>query len=217
MKKSESIDLLAAALAKAQSEMARAEKGETNGFFKSKYANLSSIMEASFPALNANGLAVSQLITQGDTGRFTVVTILMHSSGQYIQSQADVLHEADKGKNPNHALASAITYMRRYMLGSIVGVMLDEDDDGNSSHPQKSNQRPYQPPKVIPICPDQLKDIESYKEKIGDQEYEKFIHNMKQYYMIPNIFDLPESAYKKVKESLDLKVKAMEAPDAAPF
>ncbi len=84
-------DKIAAALAKAQSEMSNAPMNRVNPHFKSKYADLASIRDAVIPALTKHGIALVQTTImprdrRGSTGSFILVTTLLHSSGQYIES-----------------------------------------------------------------------------------------------------------------------------------
>ena len=118
---------LMASLAKAQGEMKIAGKDSNNPYFKSRYADLASIVEASRPSLTKHGLSVMQQITISETGQRVLITTLGHSSGQYIQSRVAITPV----KDDMQSLGSAITYMRRYAYASLVGVVAsDEDDDG---------------------------------------------------------------------------------------
>lgn len=130
--KSEQINELAAALAKAQGEMQTAKKDASNPFFKSKYADLSSVWEACREALTKHGLCVSQMIEQNENGD-VLCTMLIHSSGQWLSSIIPIRVKEAKGGNELQALGSTLTYIRRYALSAIVGVAPDEDDDGNLS------------------------------------------------------------------------------------
>ena len=87
--KSPQLDQLAAALAKAQSEMEGAKKESTNPFFKSSYADLHAVIKSSFPYLSKNGLSVSQG-NEIIPGAICVTTTLMHSSGQWLRSKIKV-------------------------------------------------------------------------------------------------------------------------------
>ena len=98
------------ALLKAQKEMGNAIKGANNPFFKSKYADLNSVREAVMPLLNENGILVLQPIVHID-GKNFVKTILMHESGQTIESFTEILF---KVSNDPQAQGSGITYARRY-------------------------------------------------------------------------------------------------------
>jgi hypothetical protein len=126
MEQSASIAELAKALAKAQSEMGSAITDSTNPFFKSKYADLASVIGSSRPFLAKNGLSVTQLTDSGDNGHIRIWTQLMHESGEWIRSKLDM-----KPQKPGpQELGSCITYARRYAYASMVGVY-QEDDDGN--------------------------------------------------------------------------------------
>jgi hypothetical protein len=141
MDKSETIGALAAALAKAQAEMTHARKDAANPFFKSRYADLSSVMEAIRGPLTANGIAVVQSTDTDDSG-VIVETVLMHSSGEWISGRLRVRPVKDDPQ----ALGSAITYGRRYGLQSMVSLPAD-DDDGNAAsgnRPQQQQARPTQ-------------------------------------------------------------------------
>ena len=126
---SESINELAAALSKAQGEFAAIPKTETNPFFKSKYAGLPDVIGAASKTLAANGLSVSQFITRDELGSEVLKTYLLHSSGQYIEHDMS-LH---LGKLDSQGQGSAVTYARRYSYMSVLGLVADEDDDGNKA------------------------------------------------------------------------------------
>lgn len=123
MTTSESIHELAAALAKAQAAMKNATLNRVNPHFKSKYADLAGIRDAVMPVLAAHGLSVVQAIGAG-----AVQTRLLHSSGQWIESECPIPPVQDMQK-----LGSAITYARRYSLSAIACIAADEDDDGNEA------------------------------------------------------------------------------------
>ena len=126
--KPQEMGALFAALAKAQGQMKGAIKDSANPFFKSKYADLSSVWEACREALAANGLSVVQFpVSEGEL--VGVRTILGHASGQSLES---VFWVKPKANDPQ-GLGSAITYLRRYALAAAVGVA-PEDDDGESAH-----------------------------------------------------------------------------------
>lgn len=118
---------ISAALAKAQAKMGRALKDSQNPAFKSKYADLASVMDACLPALNEAGIAVIQPFYQDEFGRY-VKTILVHESGETFECAVPLI----VGKNDMQGLGSAITYARRYGLMSMAGIA-PEDDDGNAA------------------------------------------------------------------------------------
>lgn len=116
-----------AALAAAQMEMGRALKSASNPHFKSKYADLSSVVDACMPALNSHGIAVYQP-TGTEGGAHFVETILAHESGQMISCRVPLII----GKNDMQGYGSAVTYARRYGLMGMAGIA-PEDDDGNAA------------------------------------------------------------------------------------
>ena len=138
------ISELAKALHKAQGTLAGAKKDATNPHFKSRYADLASVWEAARPALQANGLSVTQTFS-GDTGEaVTIETMLLHNSGQWMASYLTL----KPTKADPQGIGSAITYGRRYGLSSILGIVADDDDDGNqaSHQPAKTPARPPETP-----------------------------------------------------------------------
>ena len=128
MNQSEQINELAAALAKAQSQITGALKDSKNPFFKSSYADLASCWDACRKQLTENGLSVIQTtdIEQTGTAEAVVVvrTTLAHQSGQWI---AGILPVKAKDDGPQ-AQGSGITYARRYALAAIVGLAQIDDD-----------------------------------------------------------------------------------------
>lgn len=123
---------IATALVKAQSEMSNPKKGNTNPFFRSKYADLNAVREAVMPILNENGITVLQPLVNID-GKNFVKTVLLHSSGEYLESFTEIVYSKS---NDAQAQGSGITYARRYGLQSFVCVGADDDDGNKASTPQ---------------------------------------------------------------------------------
>src|SRR4051812_44068306 len=128
MKTSESISKIAPALLKAQRNMGAATKDAANPYFKSKYADLGSVMEVVKDPLNAEGISILQPVSSRD-GSHYVETLLLHESGEYIASEALKL---ELNKTDMQQLGSAITYARRYTLQSLLSIPA-EDDDGEGA------------------------------------------------------------------------------------
>ena len=139
MNKSENINELASALAKAQSQIKNAPFDKVNPHFKNKYSSLASIRDAVTPALSANGIAIIQCVNS-DT--MMLETVLAHSSGQFISDNVRIVVA---GSATPQAFGSALTYARRYGLASIVGISSDDDDDAEiaeeevKKHPLKAH------------------------------------------------------------------------------
>lgn len=126
---------LAVAMAKAQAQVKTALKERTNGGFKSKYADLTSIWDACREALTKNGLSVIQR-TDFEGSTIWLETMLLHTSGEHVCSR----YPLRPVKEDPQGFGSALTYARRYCLAAMVGVVADEDDDGNAA-----SGRPTQP------------------------------------------------------------------------
>lgn len=119
---------IATALAAAQINMGKALKQSNNPHFRSKYADLGSVMDACLPALNEQGIAVIQPTGENELGRF-VQTIMIHGeSGEQLMCQVPLI----VGKNDMQGYGSAVTYARRYGLMAMAGIA-PEDDDGNAA------------------------------------------------------------------------------------
>lgn len=136
MNKSAEIDQLAAALAAAQAEFQAVPKTAENPFFHSKYADLPSVVMAASPILSKHGIALSQM-PDFDGENDLLTTLVMHKSGQWIEATARLhLVKADP-----QGQGSATTYMRRYAYSGGVGIVTDEDDDGNAASRPKGSSR----------------------------------------------------------------------------
>lgn len=129
MEHSQNLSELALALARAQGEIQDAKKDLVNGTFGSNYADLTSTWSACRRALSSNGLSVIQIpLNDG------LETMLLHSSGQFIKGvmpfPEDNTNESTLA-TPVQRLGTVVTYIRRYMLASMVGVApKGEDTDG---------------------------------------------------------------------------------------
>lgn len=122
--KSESLAELATALSAFQSECGNVPFDSVNPHFKNKYASLAGIVDHTGPLLGKHGLSVSQLI-DGDNVR----TLLLHKSGQWLQSSIPVKKQQDTAQG----YGAGLTYARRYAYAAILGIASDEDDDGNAA------------------------------------------------------------------------------------
>jgi hypothetical protein len=119
------IGALALALAEAHKAFKPLKKEVTNPFFKSKYADLAAVIEATYDGLSKNGLAIVQSPMLNGSS-VTVTTMIVHSSGQWMR--ADLVMPSDK--MTAQGVGAAITYARRYSYQAFVSVAADVDDDG---------------------------------------------------------------------------------------
>lgn len=157
-----------AALAAAQADMGPVLKENVNPAYKSRYADLASVVAACLPALNAHGLSVYQPMREVDGKRY-VVTIIAHESGETLENPVELL----LGKSDMQGLGSAMTYARRYGLMAMAGVA-PEDDDGQlaaaspakqehrqQARPQQSEPQRNQGPTAIEVAAGSLAGAET--------------------------------------------------------
>ena len=134
IEQSESIANLAAALVASQSKFNAVPKTADNPFFKSKYADFATLKLAADPIINGEGLAVTQHLGFDGTNDL-LTTRLFHQSGEWIQSTTRLF----LNKQDSQGHGSATTYAKRYAYGAILGLVAEEDDDGNkASAPAKA-------------------------------------------------------------------------------
>lgn len=128
---SEKITDLAKAMLEAQRAMSPVTKNADNPFTKSRYATLTQVMETCRKALFDNGLWVTQYTVPAESGFISLITKIFHIESEQWQSS---LLTMPAPKNDPQAYGSALTYMRRYGLSVIVGIVCeDDDDDANSA------------------------------------------------------------------------------------
>lgn len=139
IRSSESIANLATALAAAQAEYKVVVKNCKNDHFKNKYADLSSIIDATRDALSKQGLCFVQCPTLTE-GRVSALSRLMHKTGEWLEFDLSL----KPGQDTPQAFGSAITYGRRYGLAALLGVSDADDDDGNAAQPDSGKMPAHQ-------------------------------------------------------------------------
>lgn len=170
MEKSESIDQLATALSKFQGELNQPSlnstvevKTRTGGSYKFKYADLSECKKAANKPLSNNGLSVAQLIEDD----YSICTMLLHASGQWISSRVKI-PATEQGAQ---AIGSAITYAKRYAFCAILGIVADDDEDGNLSQGNTANKKNSTPSKPeLKMFDLKLVDNQEFMQKIYSYE-----------------------------------------------
>jgi len=136
--RSDSILKLLAALFVAKHDFKQVKKEHVNSYFNSKYADLSDVIDATYEALSKNNLIIFQEPVLSN-GIASLSTTLIHTSGEYIRN---IFPVHAKGEDPQ-SMGSAITYLRRYALGSILGIAPESDDDGNAASKPKPLAQAY--------------------------------------------------------------------------
>jgi hypothetical protein len=143
LKRSEAINELAAALAKAQSAMrtvgnsSKVKIESAKGKYEYRYATLSDFFDVARKPLGDNGLAVLQP-SHALGNEVVVQSLLLHSSGQWIETELRMLA---RDMSPQ-SIGSAMTYGRRYAFAALIGMASsDEDDDGAAAQPEGSREQ----------------------------------------------------------------------------
>lgn len=141
------IGALAKALAAFQAEMPTVTKNHTatvksdKGSYSYTYAGLADVSEAAMPLLAKHGLSFSTL----PSGQ-TLVGMLLHESGESLTASLPI-----NGATPQQ-IGSSLTYMRRYLLGCMTGVVTDDDDDGQQAQ-QAARRKPAPRQQAAPPPP----------------------------------------------------------------
>jgi ERF superfamily len=134
--RSQEIAALVGALSLAQAAIVAPERNRTVNVqprdqskpsYSFAYATLNRIIEVIRKPLTDNGLWFTQIMKE-DSGTYILDTRLMHSSGQWIACQTPLIWDGNGG---NQQFGSALTFMRRYSLTSLLGIAAEEDDDAN--------------------------------------------------------------------------------------
>lgn len=131
MNRSETISKLAISLVKFNSEVNSISKDAKNPFFKSEYVTLDALILNTRDILQKNGLVIMQSPLSKEDGSIGIQTLLIHESGEFIESEPIFMKPA-KANDPQNA-GSIISYMRRYSYQAILNLNTGEDDDANIS------------------------------------------------------------------------------------
>lgn len=130
---------IAKSLARFHEEMGNVAKDASNPFFKSKYAPLETILPAIKEPLKNAGLVFTQVPTWLSSEKEMIpalnTRIIDIESAEEISGTVPLI----LAKQDPQGVGSAITYMRRYALVSMLGLNCDEDDDGNSASEVKTD------------------------------------------------------------------------------
>lgn len=187
MRTSETLGKIAPALVKALSEIGGVGRAADNPFFKSKYATLENVIDASKPILAANGIVLVQFPGAFNGGAMSLETVLLHDSGEWV-SGSEAFGVAT-GKQDPQAVGSALTYARRYAQMAVLN-MPAVDDDGEASMPR--NQ-----PKVTQ---DQADTLAALIEDVGADKA-KFLAYLK----VSSLKDILAVNYSSAVEALEAK------------
>lgn len=129
-----------------------------------EYAKLEDIAHAIKPALKESQLSYRFTQKQSE-GLIKVICTVTHSSGHFETSELTSQADFSGGKDQLKAIASALSYLRRYTLTGSLGIVVGgEDDDGaNASEETKIESTPEE------------KVINQYSQDDFDKNYPKWM------------------------------------------
>lgn len=124
MKTSETIAQIAPALVKALAKIEGAAKSARNDHFKSRYATLEAVIDASKDVLAQHQLCLLQFPGALVNGALSLETVLMHESGEWVSGDFQIA----LGKVDPQGVGSALTYARRYAQMAALNIPAVDDD-----------------------------------------------------------------------------------------
>lgn len=151
---------LTQALLRVQEKLEAVKKTSANPYYKSKYANLESVLSIVKPLLEENKLLLLQPCGRDTQGSF-VATEVRHLNGEAVQCRVYFPEPADMQK-----LGASITYGRRFGLTSLFA-MEQEDDDGETAVGRGELLK-----KIQQLDPVKAKMAETYLDKAGNDPTE---------------------------------------------
>lgn len=159
MRTSEKTSQIAEALINAQGRMEGVVRDSENPFHKNKYASLEAVIATIKPVLQAHDLGFVQFPGKVENGCITVTTRIIHITGEWIESDAQI----PLAKMDAQGAGSAITYGCRYSLMAALGVP-PVDDDAESAvlrthEPVKKTAPAPAPVKAEPASDDVAKNF----------------------------------------------------------
>ena len=146
MKTSTTINALAKSLAAASASLRNPGQDATNPHFRSKYTSLVGLIDSLRAPLAAQGIIVLQPVSSPVAGRVRVTTTLLHSSGEWMSSTADLPSGATA-----QSFGAAVAYLRRYALQSMLGVSGDADADDDGEAERVKAEKPLTKRKAEPV------------------------------------------------------------------
>lgn len=193
--KSENINELAQALAKAQGEFPVLEK--KSKAYNYMYADLAETIQAVQDPLNKYNLSISHEVVQGEV--YKITTVLMHSSGQWISTEMPLLFREDGKVNAMQALGSAITYAKRYSIGCLLNLAADKeiDDDGVKAGRMGEN---YPKDKIETLTMDQVEVVEDYLKEFPDSRKDLLAR-----FKVTAVLYLPKTSYDYIVKTFEKK------------
>lgn len=213
IKTSPQINEIVAALAKAQGEMKPAVFNRVNPHFRNRYADFTSCMDAVREPLSKNGLAISQMPSTTADGKFVLVTLLAHGSGQWMAGEFPLI----SAKQDSQGIGSAMTYAKRYSLCGMLGIVADEevdadDDDGEAAagRGQPARQAPQPAAQTAPAAKlgkAEVVALTNLIQNLDEESNKSFLEWINKSFNAKSIQDIPQNCFEKCMVSLNTKIK----------
>lgn len=182
-----------AAFARLQSELpaaVRAGKGHNS----KAYARYEDLIEALRPCLARHGFSLSHRVDTSDA-RIKVIGILGHEGGHSEETQFSAPPDTSGNKTPIHAMASTISYGKRYVTLTLTGIATEgEDDDAKRATVGAT------------ITDDQAEQIKAALDS-GGGELPRFCA----YYKLEKLSDLPASRFESAMKAIEASAKKRSA------
>ena len=192
---SSTIAKLALAQTKVQKEIKDLPK-ESKGFAH-KYTTFDKLVQYLRPILSKHGISFIQMPC-GDNENVGVITIYMHTSGEYISSKIET--QIIQAQNKYQSMGSAITYFKRYSLASFVGIASDEDTDGNVKGAPQTTQ-----PAKKKLSAQQFKDLNLLVADEKEDFRDKVVHSVQSLNIHQDNLEAWIQKYKQAKENKEKK------------
>jgi hypothetical protein len=193
MKTSQEIAKVSAAVVATQAAIKTVTKDGQNRT-GAPYATLDAIIEACKEPLATNKLAVIQFPT-GEGEAFKVVTRVQHESGEYFESETPLL----LGKKDMQGYGAAVTYAKRFALGSFFNIATEVDDDGNAT--QKGDNGKNEAKRQ-----EQLKAIESGLTLLKADRSKYIEHLCQTYHVVKDVSELNDASLNKAVIAMNQRI-----------
>ena len=202
------------------------KKSGKNPHIGSKYSTLMDVFEACKKPLEENGVHISfttEVLNMNDRIENILVCTLYHlPSGEKLESKVSCLDDTKKG---SQAIGSGITYMRRYLLQSMLNLECDPetDDDGNSTTVEpkstmvqnKTTQRQEKPQEEIKTVVKELSGKNNQVKKNEGETHPQAVFRILKHFMqdqgsvnhLKEFISVNQEAINTFKDDADLMAK----------
>lgn len=199
---SEKIDCILAALLLAKHEMGcSVKKDAVNPFHKSGYASLKAHLELCDDVLAKHDMIFLHTMNIIGGQSVLVATIRHVPSGEWIRSYLPLIN----AKNDCQGLGSSITYMRRYSINAMLGLVADDDDGEKGCGRDKDKKEPEKNVQVLSL--EQVKEIAALVNQFDQESKKDFYKIIKNEYGTELIEKLPTTAFNRCIKALQARLK----------